>query len=259
MPYVVAHKQISLKTLQSRYADPLILDLTSKGEQAWVHFSPFYPVHGVPVPFTPGRVSASVEGIWQALKVFAREDVDPSKLAITTMQGLKRTERRLGTCLGHREGLHGARLLPYLEARRAIYLPSYRWALDQRLQRELDDLRRLGAGRTVVFLDYETNADIEDARSRFHTPAWSNGISRTTGPRSGEANMRRSIGQSNRSTVRFRSPLGERLRQTAILIDCWMARNTELPARPPTVTVSAPDASLAPAFAGGLTAGERRQ
>lgn len=117
------------------------------------------------MPFTPGRTSASVEGIWQALKVFGHEGVDPSKLAITTMKGLKRTERRLGKCLGHREGLHGARLLPYLEARRAIYLPSYRWALDQRLQRELDDLRRLGAERTVVFLDYETNAATGDPRS----------------------------------------------------------------------------------------------
>jgi hypothetical protein len=47
-------------------------------------------------------------------------------------------------------------------ARRRIYLPAYRWVLAQCLQRELGELRRLGASDTIVLLDYETNSDFDD-------------------------------------------------------------------------------------------------
>jgi hypothetical protein len=97
----------------------------------------------------------------EGAKVFARQDVDPSKLANTTMRGLKRSTRQLGVVLGHRAGLASDRLLAYAEARRQIYLPTYRWVLDHRLQEELAELR-LGAAQLVVLLDYETNGDIDD-------------------------------------------------------------------------------------------------
>jgi hypothetical protein len=66
----------------------VLIDVTSRGSEPWVRLSPFYPHGGIPVPFTPGVVSASVEGIWQALKVFERTDVDRRKLDVTTMTGL---------------------------------------------------------------------------------------------------------------------------------------------------------------------------
>jgi hypothetical protein len=104
----------------------------------------------------------SVEGIWQGLKVFERADVDATKLAITTMRGLKRSSRQFGTVLGHRAGLLGDALLPYAEARYAIYLPVYRWILERCMQAELAELRHLGEQGVVVLLDYETNADPDD-------------------------------------------------------------------------------------------------
>jgi hypothetical protein len=64
--------------------------------------------------------------------------------------------------LGHRAGFQGDRLLAYAEARRQIYLPTYRWVLDHRLQEELAELRRLGTAQLVVLLDYETNGDSDD-------------------------------------------------------------------------------------------------
>ena len=78
------------------------------------------------------------------------------------MRGLKRSARQFGAVLGHRAGLQGDRLLTYAEARRLIYLPTYRWVLDHRLQEELAELRRLGAAQLVLLLDYETNGDIDD-------------------------------------------------------------------------------------------------
>ncbi|MEM9071775.1 MAG: hypothetical protein AAGE52_24915 [Myxococcota bacterium] len=139
-----------------------IIDVTSKGPDPWVRFSPFYPHGTIPVPFTPDRTAQSVEGVWQALKVFETADVDATKLDITAMKGLKRTVRRFGRCLGHREGLEGTRLLSYLDARRRIYLPTYTWVLENCLAEELKQLNALRKEQDLVLLDYETNTDIEN-------------------------------------------------------------------------------------------------
>jgi hypothetical protein len=155
-------KRRPLAKLAKLHPGAAILDLTSRGEHPWVKFSPFWPHGEIPVPFSSGVASMSVEGAWQALKVFERADVDPSKLEITNMVGLKRTVKRFGRCLGHREGLAGERLLGYIEARRAIYLPLYQHVLRENLCDELAQLRALAERGPVVVLDYETNADIDD-------------------------------------------------------------------------------------------------
>jgi hypothetical protein len=146
-------------TLHRDFPDALILDVTSRGTEPWVRLSPFYPHGGIPVPGHPARTAQSVEGVWQALKVFAAEPEDFTKLDITTMKGIKRTARRLGPPLGHR--LDG-RLLGYEEARRALYLPTYRWMLDHRAAELVAELRELSNHRAVVLLDYTTNGDIAD-------------------------------------------------------------------------------------------------
>lgn len=155
-------KRRPLTKLAKLHPGATILDLTSKADSPWVRFSPFWPHGGVPVPFSPGVVSASVEGAWQGLKVFEQADVDRSKFAITDMRGLKRSVRRFGKCLGHREGVRGERLLGYLEARRTIYLPLYGFVLRERLRDELAELRKLAEAGPVVVLDYETNANVDD-------------------------------------------------------------------------------------------------
>lgn len=155
-------KRRPLTKLAKLHPGATILDLTSKADAPWVRFSPFFPHGGIPLPFSPGTTTSSVEGGWQALKVFESADVDASKLRITDMSGLKRTVARHGRCLGHREGLHGTRLLGYVEARKAIYLPLYHYVLDERLQPELARLRELAERGPLVLLDYETNADVDD-------------------------------------------------------------------------------------------------
>jgi uncharacterized protein DUF6939 len=150
------------KTLEHAHPGAIFLDVTSRGPEPWVRFSPFYPHGTIPVPFTLGRLAASVEGIWQGLKVFERADIDVTRLDVRTMSGIKRTTRQLGPVLGHREGLAGARLLSYREARYKIYLPSYRYILEHCVKDPLDELRRLSAQRSVVLLDYETNESVED-------------------------------------------------------------------------------------------------
>jgi hypothetical protein len=78
MPYTVASHRSSAESLLRRYGDATVIDVTSRGPQPWMRFSPFYPQGGIPVPFSPEQTGVSVEGIWQGLKVFVRQDVDPS-------------------------------------------------------------------------------------------------------------------------------------------------------------------------------------
>jgi Family of unknown function (DUF6939) len=143
--------------------DVVPIDVTSRGPEPWVRFSPFYPHGGIPVPLSPGAESASVEGIWQGLKVFEHEDVDPTRFTNTSMRHLKRGGGTRGRVLGHRAGLQSATLLDYVAARYAIYLPAYRWVLDHCLSDPLRELRRLTTKASVALLDYELNANIDDA------------------------------------------------------------------------------------------------
>jgi hypothetical protein len=162
-PIIVVHRSTRSATILRQWPDAEIIDVTSKGPPPWQRFSPFYPHGGVPVPFSPGVTSQSVEGVWQGLKVFEGTDIDTRAFAITTMQGLKRTQRRFGPTLGHRAGVGGQELLSYLEARRLIYLPSYLWVLEHRLGAELQALSALAWTRPLVLLDYESNTDVMNA------------------------------------------------------------------------------------------------
>ncbi|MET7424748.1 hypothetical protein [Dactylosporangium sp. NPDC005555] len=158
----VAGRRRGAASLAAAFPGATVIDVTSRGPRPWVRLSPFYPHGGIPVPFSPGTAGASVEGIWQALKVFDTADVDPAKLTATGMTGLKRTVRRFGQVHGHRQGLTGSTLLDYESARRQIYLPVYRWVLEHRAAEEVQGLRRLAEAGDVVLLDYTTNGDVAD-------------------------------------------------------------------------------------------------
>lgn len=165
MPFTVRHKSTHPDALAKRFPDAAVIDVTSRGPDPWVRFSPFYPHDGIPIPFSPGAVGASVEGIWQGLKVFETADVDPARFENRTMRRLKRTVRRFGACLGHRRGIEGTKLLGYREARWQIYLPIYHHVLTHHLAAEVAELTALGAERRVVLLDYGKNGDPDDLRT----------------------------------------------------------------------------------------------
>ena len=78
-------------SLKEKYPNAMIIDVTSKAQDEFVKFSPFYPHGGIPVPFTEGEHALSVEGIWQGLKVFEDTDVDETLFWKKDMKGMKRT------------------------------------------------------------------------------------------------------------------------------------------------------------------------
>lgn len=151
--------------LLRQHPGALLIDVTSHATDEWQRLSPFFPHYGIPVPFSPGVISASVEGVWQGLKVFEHEDIDPACFANDTMHGLKRTVDTHGRCLGHRKGVQGTQLLDYVEARKQIFIPTYGWMLQHKAAALIERLRQLSATQTVVLLDFDTNPDIEDTTS----------------------------------------------------------------------------------------------
>ena len=126
----VCSRRKRMHTLEKEFPGAAIIDLTSKADLPWRKFSPFYPHQNVPIPVWQGRTGACVEAIWQALKVFEQAGVDEAMLDNDSMKNLKRTVRRFGRCQGHQH-VDEDRLLPYIEARKTIYLPAYNWVLEQ--------------------------------------------------------------------------------------------------------------------------------
>jgi len=160
----IENKKKSKKTLAKLYPNAEVIDVTSKGQEPFVRFSPFYPHGNIPVPFSGNTFAYTVEGIWQGLKVFEKHNIDVSKFEITNMKGIKRTARKFGKPIGHRKGVNGKEYLDYLSARKQIYLRSYAWVLQNITQKEIDLLVSIAEKKDLVLLDYVTNEDIENIK-----------------------------------------------------------------------------------------------
>ena len=161
---IIKHKHTKPETIEKEYPGAIIMDVTSASTSEYVKFSPFYPHRGIPVPFSPEWEATCVEAIWQGLKVFQSTGIDTSLFFNDSMKCLKRSVRKYGPMKGHRRGVNGSLhcLLDYLTARKLIYLPTYRWVLENRLGAMVKELRELSANQTVVLLDYNTNPDVLD-------------------------------------------------------------------------------------------------
>ncbi len=159
---VTESKRRKRENILKKYPDATIADVTSRATDGLVRLSPFYPHGGIPVPFSDGYTAMCVEAIWQGLKVFESADVDVDMFANDTMKNIKRTVRRFGKPLGHRKGVNGTDLLGYIEARKQIYLPAYKWVLENKVANIIERLKEASKTRTIVLLDYTTNCDIDD-------------------------------------------------------------------------------------------------
>lgn len=161
---IVDSKRKKPATILKKYPDAVLADVTSQADTRLRELSPFYPHYDIPVPFSEGYTATCVEAIWQGLKVFESCDVDIEMFKNDTMKNIKRTVRRFGKPLGHRKGVHGTELLGYIEARKQIYIPTYKWVLENKVAWIIEKLREASKTKTIVLLDYDTNADVENAR-----------------------------------------------------------------------------------------------
>ncbi len=165
MIYVV-NKKRKLEKVKEDFPNATILDITSTSNMRYAQIlSPFYPHMNIPIPFTEGLTATCVEAVWQGLKVFDGADVDFATFRNDTMRDLKRTVRKYGMPKGHRKGAYGKELLGYFEARMLIYLPTYKWVLDNvpEVHHVVERIKEQSKIHDIILLDYNTNIDFRDA------------------------------------------------------------------------------------------------
>lgn len=161
---IIESKRKKPATILNKYPDAILADVTSKAKDGLIKLSPFYPHCGIPVPFSPGYTATCVEAIWQGLKVFEQQGIDTSLFQNDTMHNLKRTVRKYGKPLGHQKGVNSTELLGYIEARKQIYIPTYKWVLENKVKYIIDRLKEANKTKTIVLLDYDTNSDVDNPR-----------------------------------------------------------------------------------------------
>ena len=159
---IIQNKRKKPENILKAYPDAIICDVTSQAKDRLVKLSPFYPHGGIPVPFSEGWTATCVEAIWQGLKVFASADVDTEMFKNDTMKNIKRTVRRFGKPLGHRKGVNGTELLGYIDARKQIYIPTFRWVLENKVADIIAKMKDAAKTKTIVLLDYDTNSDVDN-------------------------------------------------------------------------------------------------
>ena len=161
---IIESKRKKAENILKAYPNAILADVTSGAKDDLVKLSPFFPHYGIPVPFSDGYTATCVEAVWQGLKVFESCDVDVQMFQNDTMKNIKRTVRRFGKPLGHRKGVYGTELLGYIEARKLIYIPTYRWVLENKVVSIIERLKEASKTKTIVLLDYDTNADVENTK-----------------------------------------------------------------------------------------------
>jgi hypothetical protein len=160
-------RNIEIRGVKKKKVDKDIerIDVTSKSQSEYARLSPFTAFRNkrgaaaFKVPFMPNVRSYSVEGIWQGLKVFEKDEVDTRKFFIDTGESLKRTTKKYGAVLGHFAG-DNQPLLGYVEARKQIYVPCYEHMLKTFCVNEMAKLFELHLQKDIVLLDYYTNDDV---------------------------------------------------------------------------------------------------
>ena len=162
MILIESHKK-KPENILKKYPGAILADVTSKATDSLVKLSPFYPHGGIPIPFSEGMTATCVEAIWQGLKVFEDSDIDVLLFKNDTMKNIKRSIRKNGIPLGHRKGVKGTELLDYIEARKQIYIPTYRWMLENKVSSIIERMKEASKTKTIILLDYNTNQDVDDA------------------------------------------------------------------------------------------------
>lgn len=158
---IIESKRKKIDNILKQYPNAVIADVTSNAKDGLVKLSPFYPHGDIPIPFSDGMTAECVEGIWQGLKVFENEGIDMDMFQNNTMKNIKRTVRTHGRVLGHQKGVSSSEILDYVSAKHQIYIPAFKWVLENRVAHIIERLKNASIDKTIVLLDYNTCCDVD--------------------------------------------------------------------------------------------------
>jgi len=160
MKIFIDSKRRKTENILKKHPGAVIIDVTSNGNDDFRKLSPFYPVGGIPVPGMKEKKALCVEGIWQGLKIFEDYNWDEHYFNIAK-KNIKRTVRKFGKVKGH---FYNGDILSYVEARKKIYLPAYKYVLEEKMNDLVEQLRTIAKDKPLVLLDYTTNDNILDPK-----------------------------------------------------------------------------------------------
>ena len=127
------------ETILKKYPDAILADVTSR--QRWIKetesiLSPWWNSCTI----QRGLYRNLCGGYLARLKVF-ESAMWTSKCSIRHNEEDQTYGPSFGKPLGHRKGVHGTELLGYIEARKLIYIPTYKWVLENKVAYIIERLR----------------------------------------------------------------------------------------------------------------------
>ncbi len=149
--------------IKNYYSNPTIINVSPFVHNGYLSaFSPYYPHGNIRVPITPQYTAVSVQAAWQGLKVFENSDVDINTFKIKDFTKVDRTIKQFGKLRGFRKGVNGNIILDLAEARKKLYIPTYRQVLDYHLNTIIAQIRQFETNHNYVLLDDYVIFDIDN-------------------------------------------------------------------------------------------------
>lgn len=119
-----------------KYMGKVYIDLTNRFNK----LSPYFNHGGIPIPNTPKVEMNSVSAVWNALCIKS-EKLD---------------------CVKFRKGLNINEYWNYVDARKHILIPIYRWVLENKVFNIIEELRELASHKDIVITDRSINCDVNN-------------------------------------------------------------------------------------------------
>lgn len=142
-------------------------DVSSKSKQ-FSSFSPFNNLDNIPHPCSKDILCKSVECIWQGSKVFSLENPAPDYFVLFGKKSFMKNKGKkpLGTWAGGHDIITNVG-----DARRTVYIPAYRWVLDNRLRLQVKRILKIARShqrKRMYLYDFNDNFDVDNPAPLAH-------------------------------------------------------------------------------------------
>lgn len=136
---VLESKRDNLQKIVEMNPKVIIADITINSNSALRKLSPSFEWGNILVPYTDSlEYVPSVEAVWNELRI-TENDTD-----------------------GFKRGCYDHVIFDYIEARKKIFIPTYRWMLENKAAEIIKRMRIANRDKTIVLYDGEDNYDIDN-------------------------------------------------------------------------------------------------
>lgn len=149
---IIIGKVQEINILLKHYSNAKFISLTENGITEFRKLAPSYKWGNIRVPYSPGLYAESVNDVLEKLRLAKNEIAYGDKASYSN--------HIFENKVLYRRGIDGDYIYDELEARKYIYIPTYRWMLENKANHLIDKLRAYKGD--MVFLDENLNFDIND-------------------------------------------------------------------------------------------------